>query len=112
MKYSKTIFYLGVIFLFGCGENEGYIINIPPPSSGDIMAIKASCMGCHSKVENFHGPSIEKISLKYRNSDINVLVSTVKRGRKKSELIWGDTPKPSSTYSKEEIKIVIEWMLN
>lgn len=111
MKFCSIIFYAGMIFLFGCGDNEGNVINIPPSTSDDIMAIKASCMGCHKKLGNTHGPSIEEISTKYKNSDINGLVSTVKGGRNKGELIWGDTPKPSSPYSKKEIKIIIEWML-
>ena len=85
------------------------VSNIPPTEQ--MLASRSTCMSCHQLTAKTLGPSIEDISMKHKNTDINRLVAIVKAGRQPGELTWGNTPMPPSFLPEEEIKKVIEWML-
>ena len=104
--------------LTGCGESSDSTdspqsnSDVPSqPSTDQAMAMRSVCMGCHQMSVKTLGPSIKELSAKYKASDINRLVATVKAGRSQDELTWGDAPMPPSFLPEEVIQEVIEWML-
>ncbi len=104
MKFKARVIIFLPLFLHGCGANN----DIKKLSKPDIAA---PCMACHQLSASMLGPSIEDISAKYNNTDINRLITTVKKGKEIDELTWGSIPMPPSFLSEEDIKKVIEWML-
>jgi cytochrome c551/c552 len=111
MNIHQSIAVLSVVLVVGCSDENTPVIEMPLSPEGHLLAIKASCMGCHERGKSIHGPSIEEIAAKHQNSDLEKLAETVKRGKKSRELTWGDAPKPGSKYTAQDIKAVLEWML-
>ena len=115
---KKYIALFALIFIQGCSSGDDStnssqldldVYTIPPTEQ--MLAFRSICMSCHQLTAKTLGPSIEDISAKHKNTDINRLVATVKAGRQPGELTWGNTPMPPSFLPEEEIKNVIEWML-
>lgn len=116
MKKHITLFVLVLIQSCSSGDDSTNssqlnldVSNIPPTEQ--MLVSRSTCMGCHQLTVTTLGPSIEDISMKHKNTDINRLVATVKSGRQPGELTWGNAPMPPSFLPEEEIKKVIEWML-
>jgi len=85
---------------------------IPSLVSADmITAKKSKCLQCHHPTRKMSGPTMEQIAEKFTLSDVDYLVTEVKRGRKGEELTWGRVKMPPSEAPKKDVKKVIEWML-
>lgn len=116
IKIKATLFPL--LLLYGCsGDSESanssnldLDVSLPPPTE-HMLEMRSICMACHQLSVRTLAPSIEDISAKYKNTDIDRLVATVKAGRQFGELTWGNAPMPPSFLPEKDIEEVIKWML-
>jgi cytochrome c551/c552 len=116
MINSKYFFYvlLAVLLLNACEKDNTSPLRGNEEESdltGNLLQLKAQCMACHHMQENIEAPSIKRIAGKYSKNDINQLVEIVVNGKRRDQLIWGEVPKNPSFLPEEDIKKVIEWML-
>ena len=114
MKNIYLVTFIAIFTFISCEDGREIADgnNNPPLSDEELLVIKSTCSRCHDISDNFFGPSISEISGKYSNADIKDLVKIVSKGKKAKDLIWGSAPKNAREYSEEEIRTVVEWMVN
>lgn len=82
-----------------------------PIAEGKSLIEGADCLGCHKLDERMIGPSYKEVAQKYENTPENVemLADKILKG---SSGVWGDVPMPAHGFSKENAKLMAQYILS
>lgn len=82
-----------------------------PVAEGQSLIEGADCLGCHKMDEKMIGPSYKEVAAKYENTpeNIEMLAGKIIKG---SSGVWGDVPMPAHGFSKENAKLMAQYILS
>jgi cytochrome c len=125
MKKTFLILSTITIFLAACGgsTSEGTDASSTAPATaptvskaamhpGELLIVKADCIGCHHKENKIIGPAYQDIAAKYPSTpeNIDMLANSILKGSKGK---WGTipmTPHPNATL--EDAKLMATYILS
>lgn len=123
MRNIILTLFLATIFSCSKNENSGnkdVLVSEPEPApkvvtdpiaEGQSLIEGSDCLGCHKLDEKMIGPSYKEVAQKYENTpeNIEMLAEKILKG---SSGVWGDVPMPSHGFSKENAKLMAQYILS
>ena len=79
---------------------------------GEQLARKNSCLSCHKIKKNLVGPSFTRVSIAYQNSKESIIKSIEEGSQEKWKDSKGVRMPAFKNLSKEDTKILAEWILS
>jgi len=80
---------------------------------GERLALQNGCLSCHKQHKDIVGPSLHKIALRYKGNTKHIINSIENSSKGNWKGYHGVMmPKFNNKISKEDAKIVAEWIIN
>ncbi len=95
-----------ISFILSCERTEKR--NIESINVKELVGIKG-CPYCHDMRRDLLGPSFYRISERYSEKDIDVIVKSILEGSRGK---WGENAMPPQKVTEEEARIIAEWIIS